>query len=66
MTLTIEQVRDLLRAMELHNRHATIDWGNRRVMVLSESIPTYKKDGTRLMLSDGPASHQEYLFHIRG
>ena len=64
MQLTISDVSQLLKAMHQHNRTAEVDWTNRSIRVLSDLIPTMKKDGTRLHLSSGPAFHQEVLFSI--
>jgi len=39
-----------------------VEIGNGAIRVLSERKPTFKRNGKRLILSNGPSFHQDYLF----
>ena len=60
MTLTIDQVEELLAAMKKHNQPAIVDWTNQVINVLSE-----EKIHPTVILSNGPMIYQDYLFQLR-
>jgi hypothetical protein len=60
--LTIDQVRRLLKVMENHGQVAVVDWGNRRIDVLSE-----ERTRPTVIMSDGqPMKYRDRLHTIRG
>ena len=66
MTLTIDQVEELLAAMKKHNQPAIVDWTNQVINVLSEEkIHPTRPIGVLWVKSNGPMIYQDYLFQLR-
>jgi hypothetical protein len=63
-TLEHSELEALLKVSRESGRPIVVDWTNKTIQVLSASKPTFKKDGTRLVLSDGPAFHREILYRV--
>lgn len=63
-TLEHDELEALLSVSRKSGRPITIDWTNKTIEVLSAAKPTFKRDGSKLVLSDGPAFHQDILYSV--
>jgi hypothetical protein len=64
MILTIEDLEQMILVSKQTGRPVQVDWTNRQIVILSEEKPFLNRDGKQVVLSTGPATFQDYLYHI--